>query len=113
MAGEATTLNTCVNDAVAGSSNPEPKTSNREKDENYRRVVVVLNEKWRVIECRERRQWILQKASPSEWRSKQFLTNKVSLIQRVRSLCGSVSDAEMAKLAALPDWFHQSQVVPS
>lgn len=82
-------------------------SSFREKDDDYHGVVVVLNADWRVIECRDGIQWILQKASPSEWRSKRYLRDSKSLIQRVRNLCGPVNDGSMAMLMALPDWIHQ------
>lgn len=82
--------------------------SKREKDDNYHDLVAVLNAKWRVIRCKDGIQWIIQKASPSEWRSKKYLRDRDSLLVRVRSLCGPVNDAAMAKLVALPDWIHQT-----
>lgn len=99
-----------LNDPSQSSAPPTVSASTREKDDDYCRVVAVLNDNWRVIECKDGIQWIIQKASPSEWRSKKYLRDRESLIQRVRSLCGPVNDTAMARLVALPDWIHQTQV---
>lgn len=90
-----------------------PLLSRREKDDNYYDVIVVLNTRWRVIRCKDGIQWVIQKASPSEWRSVSYPRNRDGLLDRVRSLCGPCSDAAMAKLVALPDWIHQTAGVVS
>lgn len=94
-----------------GPSESAASISNRQRDEDYSGVIAVLNDKWRVVRCRDGLNWIIQKASPSEWKSVKFHHNREHLIRRVRSLCGPVSDAAMAKLAALPDWISQTQGV--
>lgn len=101
------TLDPCVEYAVTGSTHPELK-SNREKDENYWRVVAVLNPDWRVIECIDGIQWIIQKRCQSRWISKKYLRDRASLIDRVATLCRPANHDAMASLEALPAWIHLS-----
>lgn len=48
----------------------------RESADDYHRVVAVLNDRWRVIECRDGIQWVLQRRGSPEtirgddWRSR-------------------------------------------
>ena len=42
-------------------SDPHSAKISREEAEDYRAVVTVLNRRWRVIECRDGIQWILQR----------------------------------------------------
>src|SRR4051794_11361951 len=71
----------------AGIDSPDPQirspetfaASNRnESDEGYSRLVAALNDKWRVIECRDRIQWILQSRDTAKskntgaWRGRSY-----------------------------------------
>lgn len=89
--------------------------SQREKDENYHRVVVVLNEKWRVIECSDGIQWIVQRRDKStntlatpRWRSVSYPRCKEGVFAALTWLKIEVKDAAVARLVALPDWLHNA-----
>ena len=42
---------------------PIDNPSHRERDDNYQGVIVQLDPRWRIIECRDAIQWIIQKRS--------------------------------------------------
>lgn len=83
--------------------------SHRESDENYRAVVVVLNDRWRVIACRDGMQWILQYRASSEtarrveWKGRSYCQTKKALLRDTRYHAGEVSPAAMTILEALPE----------
>ena len=59
--------------------------SHRERDETYWGVIVALNDRWRVIICKDEVQFILQKRSvPSPntgtWAGKSYSTSRSGLI---------------------------------
>jgi hypothetical protein len=72
------------------------------------RVVAVLNGKWRVIECRDRIQWILQsrdslKATVGVWRGRSYCRTKEALLRVCAAHAGMIDPTAAAILAALPD----------
>lgn len=84
-----------------------PELSHRESDDNYRAVVAVLNNRWRVIECRDRIQWILQHSKKRGdglvWESRSYLRTREGLISFCTGLAGEISPAAMAVLHSLPE----------
>lgn len=50
--------------------------SHRESDPNYGAVIAQLNDRWRVIVCRDGIQWILQKSKKSgagaRWQGRSY-----------------------------------------
>ena len=86
--------------------------SNREEADDYRRVVVVLNSDWRIIERRDGIQWIMQRRSGERrgqprWISRKYNRNKEALIRNVHALAGEVDPAARDVLDGLPDWMGQ------
>jgi hypothetical protein len=88
-----------------------PKIANRnESAEDYSRIVAVLNGKWRVIECRDRIQWILQSRdtlkalSSAVWRGRSYCRTSAALNRLFRRQAGAIDPTAAAALAALPDW---------
>ncbi|WP_417435321.1 hypothetical protein [Hoeflea sp.] len=84
--------------------------SNREEADNYRRIVAILNEDWRVIECRDGIQWILQHRSGERhgqprWVSKKFNRCKEALLANVHDFVGEMEPSVWMALCGLPDWF--------
>ena len=80
--------------------------SHRERDDNYRSVVVRLSPRWRVIVCRDGAQWIIQKKEASHagpWRGVSYHTCRSSLIRTCGSLNLLSEPSVTAILAALPD----------
>lgn len=86
-----------------------PEISRRESDNDYVGVVARLNTRWRVIECKDRIQWILQAAKRrrdgSVWESRSFLRSREGLLRAVRDLAGPVDADALAILHALPARF--------
>ena len=85
--------------------------SHRERDGDYTDIVVQLAPRYRVILCTQGLCWIIQKKECSrsgQWRAKQYLTSRDSLIKACGKL-GVLSDPNVeAVLHALPD--HVSQL---
>lgn len=83
--------------------------SGRETADDYDRVVAVLNENWRVIECPDQIQWILQcRGSPTrsrkdDWRGRSYCRTSEALLRCTRRHAGSVNTSAMQELVALPD----------
>jgi hypothetical protein len=92
--------------AVRGPATPSPRLL--ETADDYCRVVVVLNPDWRVIECRDRVQWILQhRGSPKrsrkdDWRGRSYCRTSEVLIRCAREYAGEMDPAACTILAALP-----------
>ena len=82
-------------------------TSHRERDDNYQGVVVQLDLRWRIIECRDAIQWIIQKRSadplnPGYWLGASYLTDRNKLIELSASLGFLSEPSKRAVLEALP-----------
>src|SRR5262245_23488791 len=64
--------------------------SNEEAD-NYRAVVAILNPRWRIIECRNGIQWILQRSAglrhgKTRWEGRCYCRTRECLLARVHEL---------------------------
>lgn len=87
----------------------KPVPSHRERDDAYRYVVVWLNEHWRVIECRDGIQWILQRSDgerhgQTRWSGRSYCRTRNALIRASRDLAGEIDGSAMAILEGLPEW---------
>ena len=95
--------------AMAAVWPPTAAVSHRESDTGYRAVVAVLNDRWRVIECRDGIQWILQRQDAARslhgapWRGRSYCRTRAALIRDVGRHAGEISPAAMAILEALPE----------
>lgn len=84
--------------------------SRSETADDYCGLVVQINADWRVIECRDRIQWILQRrGSPkkprrNDWRGRSFCRSREALIRCTREYVGPIDPGIAAFLAALPAW---------
>ncbi len=83
--------------------------SPNEGHDDYRAVVAVLNDRWRVIACTAGIQWILQVRRGRLWRGRSYCRSKAGLLGCVRDYCGAVDPAAMSVLALLPDWIEASR----
>jgi hypothetical protein len=88
-----------------------PKVANRnESAQDYGRVVAVLNGKWRVIECRDGVQRILQSRDTRKalcsgvWRGRSYCRTKGALLRVCAIHAGEINPTAAAALAELPDW---------
>jgi hypothetical protein len=79
-----------------------------ESAQGYSRLVAVLNGKWRVIECRDGIQWILQARdtlnalSTAVWRGRSYCRTKEALLRVCAAHAGKIDPTPTAILAALP-----------
>ena len=84
-------------------------TPRLETADDYVGLVVQLNPDWRVVECRDRMQWILQrpgspkKARREDWRGRSYCRTSEALRRCAREHAGAVDPAAADILAALPD----------
>jgi hypothetical protein len=81
----------------------------REEADNYEAIVVKLNTGWRIIECRDGIQWILQRLAGQRhgrprWEGKSYCRTRQGLLRSVHDRCGPVDTAAVAIVQGLPDW---------
>ncbi|MDC0636085.1 hypothetical protein OAP02_00420 [Amylibacter sp.] len=82
--------------------------SHRERDDSYSKVIIQLAPRWRIIECRNALQWIIQHHSAKllnrgYWLAVSYLTSKNKLIE-VSTGLNLLSDASMKNvLNSLPE----------
>lgn len=74
----------------------------------YSRVVAILNGRWRVIECRDRIQWILQVRNRAEtvatdvWRGRSYCRPPEALLRCCDEHADAIDPGVAVVLAALP-----------
>jgi hypothetical protein len=79
-----------------------------ETADGYCGFVAQLNPDWRVVECRDRIQWILQRrGSPKmsrrdDWRGRSYCRTSQALNRSAREYAGAVDPAAAGILGALP-----------
>jgi len=90
-------------------SSPQP-SSRMESVDCYDDVIAQLSARWRVITCREKTQWIIQKKEASHagpWRGVSYHTCRDSLLRTCGSLNLLSAALEEQLLAALPSSFSE------
>ncbi len=84
-----------------------PATSHRESDDNYEGVVIILNDRCRVIRCRDGIQWILQFAKRrrdgAAWESRSYCRTREGLIGVCTRHAGQIEPYAAAILRQLPE----------
>jgi hypothetical protein len=73
--------------------------SQMESADNYIGLVAEPNGTWRVIECRNRLQWVLPRRN--DWRGRAYCRTSQAL-RRCARLAGAIDPAAAVILAALP-----------
>jgi hypothetical protein len=82
--------------------------STMESADTYFGLVAQLNADWRVVECHDRLQWILQRrGSPerprrNDWRGRSYCRTAEALRRCTRDYAGAIDPTAAATLAALP-----------
>jgi hypothetical protein len=90
----------------------------RETADDYP-VTAILNASWRVVQCRDGMQWILQhrgspeKARADDWRSRSYCRTKEALIRCAREYAGEIEPEACTALAALPERILKAELVTS
>ena len=86
--------------------------SHRERDDNYNKVIIQLAPRWRIIECKNALQWIIQHRATKPlnqgyWLGVSYITTRNKLIE-VSTALNLLSDASMNdKLLKLPNQINQ------
>ena len=86
--------------------------SHRERDDNYNKVIIQLAPRWRIIECKNALQWIIQHRATKPlnqgyWLGVSYITTRNKLIE-VSTALNLLSDASMrGKLLKLPNQINQ------
>ena len=79
-----------------------------ESGDGYDRVVVRLNEKWRIVECRAGIQWILQRRKSASdgggWSSRSFCRTSEALRRVAAEHAGAIDPEAQEALDRLPEW---------
>ena len=73
--------------------------THRESDENYQKVVLKFNDRWRLIVCQNDIQWIVQRRESlhgGAWRGVRFVTRLKSLIEACGELGLPLTNLTMA-----------------
>ena len=86
---------------------PAYNTSHRERDDRYTQVILQLAPRWRIIECRNAEQWIIQKRNaeplnPGVWLGVSYVVSRERLIELSASLGLLSEPSKRAVLEALP-----------
>ena len=90
--------------------------SHRERDDSYSKVIIQLASRWRIIECRNALQWIIQHRSSKllnrgHWLGVSYHTSRNKLIE-VSTDLNLLSDASMKDvLDSLPETISQRSSV--
>jgi len=82
-----------------------------ESGDTYDRVVVRLNEKWRVVECRAGIQWILQRRKSASdgrgWSSRSFCRTSEAIRRLARQHATPIDPEALVVLDRLPEWIEE------
>lgn len=82
------------------------ESGRQESADDYQHVVVRLNARWRVIECRDGIQWILQQGKSSghgtAWRGRSYFRTRQALIRACARYAAEMEPSAHAILDALP-----------
>ena len=86
---------------------PVYNASHRESDDSYTNIILQLAPRWRIIECRNAEQWIIQKRSAEpldrgKWTSISYVVSRDKLIDLSTSLGLLSEPSKRAVLEALP-----------
>jgi len=80
---------TGLRDAPRSLGTTQNCRSGREKDDAYQGVVLPLTESWRLVVCREGRQWIIQhRRSANDWKGRKYLSRAENVPPVVHELIG-------------------------
>lgn len=86
---------------------PLPKPNRQEKSDDYSRIVLRVNDDWRVIECMNTIQWILQKRKGNHegkpaWSAVSFCRSRGGLRRCLKKDTGIRSGIFATELRKLP-----------
>lgn len=82
--------------------------ASQEAADDYQDEIVRLNDRWRVIVCKDGIQWILQRrdaggSHAARWRGRSYATTRKALMRLCGSLCEAPDEIAMVAIALLPE----------
>lgn len=80
------------------------KVSHRGSDDNYERVVAMLNSRWRVVLCKDGLQWVLQRKQKTRdgWHGKSWCVTREALVRCIGEKVEEVDAEGLALVRRLP-----------
>jgi hypothetical protein len=85
-----------------------PGRPRREENDAYP-TVANLNARWRVIECKNSIQWILQRRCRGRWNGKYFCRTREALLRFARAGAGEIAGDALVILLRLPERFPEGR----
>lgn len=87
----------------SAAARPVYSSRGPEEADSYPAVVARLNDRWRVIECRDGMQWILQqrkghREGQAVWRGRRFHCDRKALINSIQKLVGLNAQLDLPEL---------------
>ena len=87
----------------------------KESSDSYSRVLLQVSDDWRIIECRNRIQWILQRSERRsrgvEWRGRGYFRTKKALIRVCGTSILGIDTGTWDFLERLPDRFPEDREI--
>lgn len=82
--------------------------SHRERGDNYIWLVVQLSPNWRVIQCKDHLQWIIQRrdgqrSGRARWTGRHYCLTREALLRDGRTSCVDADPIAWAVLEQLPE----------
>ena len=71
----------------------------REDADDYRHIIVQIDDRRRVIDCQDHIQWIVQLWNGGRWRGRSYCRTREALIR-----CSNAKGDSLAIIRALPEW---------
>lgn len=92
------------------------RTSHRESDDDYRGFVAAINDRWRIVSCRDGIQWIVQtrkwRRDGKGWQSRGYCRTREGLRLVCTRLAGPLGAHTAALLGNLPGRISQPTLEP-
>jgi hypothetical protein len=90
---------------------PQQTGPRRERDDDYSGVIIQLCETWRVTDCKDGVQWILQRRDAAKphrgfWRGRRFHVTRTGLIASCVALAGLSDEQALEIIAFLPEPYY-------
>jgi hypothetical protein len=104
----AVVLHACAPTMLGVGKLPESSVthvSGRIRDEgsdSYPRVIARLNDRWRVVACKNDVQWVLQRRSGQHWGGQYFCRTREALIRFAHRDAGEIAGDALVILLRLP-----------
>lgn len=83
-----------------------------ESSGDYRHIVLMISSKWRIIECRQGLQWIIQKCQgirygTTRWEGKKYFISRDGLVTACQRLNLNLDTDTNLVLKELPKYIHK------